>query len=309
MLPDADSYQRQRSRGHPRRVSGDIAALSKCGSGRPLVLALAFSAFACGGNQPPSPTEPTPPPVVTPPQPSTFTVTGTVRETAPAPTPPLAGGRIEILGGPRAGETVLADSDGRYRLTDLAVQDLTVRASHEGYEPETKTITVGSNATLDFGLGHPWPSGLASMLERLPIVTGTKFKRAPGPGPSYYMSSVPAAVYVSPAPVGGEIGSVAHEICHGHQDRVQRDSGRGLLTESGYYATDEGKDFIQATGWRLENGQWIEKCEPPGWCGYRNPLEDSAQSCATYYNPGGFLAPLSIAAPIRYAWATRWLPR
>lgn len=213
-----------------------------------VILALAFC-FSCGG--PTSPTPPqqqTPPPTFTPP--STFTLTGTVRETAPMPTPPLAGARVEIVGGSRTGETVVTDSDGRYRVADFSPQELSIRASREGYEPETKTITIGANATLDFGLGYPWPPGLASMLDRLPIAPGIKFKRAPGSGPSYYTSIVPAAVYVSPAPFGGEIGAISHEICHSHQDRVVRDT-LGQIGTSAYFETEEGKDFVQRTGWRF----------------------------------------------------------
>ena len=47
------------------------------------------------------------------------------------------------------------------------------------------------------------------------------------------------------------------------------------------------------------------------WCCYPNPLEDSAQTCATFYDPGDSWESdfMAVVAPKRFEWAERWLPR
>lgn len=274
-------------------------------------------AVACGGGNPPSPSPTTPTSATPTPTPasSTFTLSGNVRETAPSPTPPLIGARVEIVEGAQVGQAVVTDSTGLYSFTGLTQQTLVLRVSIEGYEPETSApVVVNAHTRLDFGLGNIWPPQLSRMMQRLPLPR-LRFKRAPGSGPSFY---VPVAgvlgagvvVYVSPAPASGELGSISHELCHAHQDRVRLDAGKSMFTD--YYDTDEGKSFVELTGWRLQNGVWVEPpCEQ--WsCGYANPIEDGAQSCATYTNPEGYQFAgadyMQRYAPRRYQWATRWLP-
>lgn len=233
-----------------------------------------------------------------------FTIRGTVRETAPNPTPALAGAAVEFVAGADA-TNVLSDQNGTFAVPNVAAQTATIRASMNGYETETKTVVVAADVVVNFALGHTWPAPIVSMLNRLPVIDGLKFKRAPGSGPSYYNSSPPVTVYVSPAPSSGEIGSIAHEVCHAHQDRLARAIGQGIY---GYYDTEEGKSFLELTGWSRVGPE--PTCER-GWCGYSNALEDSAQTCATWYDPGGSWdsAFLSSFAPKRFQWAQRWLPR
>ena len=166
-------------------------------------------------------------------------------------------------------------------------------------------------------LGHVWPSAIVNvMFGRLSVVDPLLFRRAPGSGPSVYTvvaangEQTGVVVYSSPAPFSGEIGAIAHEVCHAQQDAVARDAGGRPGATSDYYDTEEGRDFIEVTGWRQQDGVWVEKCEP--WsCGYPSPLEDSAELCATYYDPGRFNEPdhLERFAPKRCAWARRWLPK
>jgi hypothetical protein len=226
---------------------------------------------------------------------------------------------VEIVEGPQVGQVVVTDSVGMYSFTGLQQQTLSLQVSAAGYETETRAaIAVSANTFVDFGLGHMWPPQLARMMQRLPLPP-LKFKRAPGSGPSFYLSGSQSSsytagivVYVSPAPTTGELGSISHELCHGHQDRVIRDAGMSGNMLSVYPNTDEGKSFVELTGWRMQNGAWVEPpCEQ--WsCGYANPLEDSAQSCATYNNPEGYqfagVDYMRRYAPRRYEWATRWLP-
>ena len=141
------------------------------------------------------------------------------------------------------------------------------------------------------------------------MVEGLCLVRAPGTGPSQYIARDRTVVYVSPAPASGEIGSIAHEICHAHQHRVALDAGTYPGPLLGWLASPEGTDFVEITGWRLDDDRWIEQSEPWSF-GYPNPLEESAQFCAAYYNASGFFdaADLRRSAPLRYEWATRWLP-
>jgi len=267
---------------------------------------LVFTIISLGGCGSQSGSAPQTPSAPTPAVPVRFTVRGVVRETPPNPTPALYGASVELVGGPDA-IGVLTEENGAFTLRNLSAQTATIRASQDGYETETKTVVIAADTSSDFALGHTWSSEIRLMLDRLPVVEGLKFKRAPGSGPSYYSPSTsPVAVYVSPAPFSGETGSIAHEVCHSHQDRVARAIGLSL---SGYYDTEEGKSFLELTGWSRSGPE--PPCESIGCGGYPNALEDSAQVCAIYYDPGHSWNPdfLSRAAPKRYQWAQRWLPK
>lgn len=266
--------------------------------------------IACGSGAQPSSSPTTPTSATPPPVSSTYALSGNVRETAPSPTPPLIGARVEIIEGSQAGHAIVTDSTGFYSFTGLTQQTLALRVSMDGYEAEASSaVALSSNSRLDFGLGHVWPPELSRMMQRLPLPR-LRFKRAPGSGPSFYVPGAGVVVYVSPAPATGELGSISHELCHAHQDRVRIDASRPSFND--YYDTDEGQNFVESTGWRMQNGAWVEPpCEQ--WsCGYANPIEDSAQSCATYFNPEGYQFAgadyLQRYAPRRYQWATRWLP-
>ena len=83
----------------------------------------------------PSPVLPpiSPPPVVGPPG-----LRGSVSDTAFRP---LAGARVEIVDGPRAGESVTADSTGTYALAGPFSATDTIRATKEGYVPGIRTFS------------------------------------------------------------------------------------------------------------------------------------------------------------------------
>jgi len=172
---------------------------------------------------------------------------------------------------------------------------------------ETTSFTFSLNADLC----SPWPVDVCAQLSRLTVVNGLTFVRAPGPGLSFYEVEERRVVFVSPAPFGGEIASIAHEICHAHQHRAVEDEGGALLAGSlleEWARTEEGQDFIATTGWRKEGSSWVAPAWEPGWSGYPNPLEDCAQLCATYYDPSRVYGYdyLEKYAPLRYAWARRW---
>lgn len=54
---------------------------------------------------------------------------------------PIEGARIEVVDGQRANEVAITDRSGRYELPGLFSAPTTVRASKQGYAPQTKTAT------------------------------------------------------------------------------------------------------------------------------------------------------------------------
>ncbi len=89
-------------------------------------------------------------------KPPTYTLTGTVTETAPHSTTPLNGARVEIIDGANQGKFSLTDSKGQYQITTVLAGSFNVRASLDGYDNTTKLITLNANTTLAFAL-NPTP--------------------------------------------------------------------------------------------------------------------------------------------------------
>jgi hypothetical protein len=89
-------------------------------------------------------------------------LTGSVKEA----TFPIAGARIEVVGGPFAGMSTISDGFGSYRLYGL-VGDLQIRVSSAGYVTQTVPVNVAPSTTprrdqiLSFNL---LPSGRVSSL-------------------------------------------------------------------------------------------------------------------------------------------------
>ena len=114
--------------------------------GRPgLVLGVALLAAACGSSSP-APAALTPSPV------QVFTeISGHVFDTAFSP---LAGVRVEIVDGVRAGASVTSDAEGRFSFSGgQFVDGIRFRATKDGY--------VG--ATVSGPLQFPWPSAVAHL--------------------------------------------------------------------------------------------------------------------------------------------------
>jgi hypothetical protein len=120
-----------------------------------------------------------------------------------------------------------------------------------------------------------------------------------------YFAGSPTIYYIAQAP-GIETAVLAHEVCHAHQDRVARDDGWTDF-EEGWYRTAAGIDYVRSTGWRLDGSRWIE--QPEAISTSTSPLEDNADVCAYWFDPAFGPTYLERWAPIRLAWAQRWLPR
>lgn len=112
---------------------------------RSVALGLALAAAACSGGSPAAPAPPPPPPVE-----ARAVLTGAVVIAGSAT--PAAGARVEITEGVNQGAAATADVQGRYRLENLLHGAFVIRARADGFEPDTRSVTLGSDLTLDFTL-------------------------------------------------------------------------------------------------------------------------------------------------------------
>ena len=68
---------------------------------------------------------------------------------------PLAGARLEVLDGPKAGAFVMSDSAGKYKLPLLIEGPVTVRATKPGFDSDTQSVYPEYYMAPPFKLGHP----------------------------------------------------------------------------------------------------------------------------------------------------------
>jgi carboxypeptidase family protein len=130
-----------------------------------VVLAIAFAACATSGcHDTPPPSAPTPTP--TPPAAPARTIRGTVYETVPTDTTPIAGARVTVDDGPNAGKTAVADSSGRYAISGLLDSTFKLHASANGYIDRAGSLVLDQDRVLDFRL-VPEPRTITD------VVTGT----------------------------------------------------------------------------------------------------------------------------------------
>lgn len=101
-----------------------------------------------GGSSTPSSPTPTP---------TTFTLNGRVTETAPTQTTAIVGAHVSIGDGPNMGRSTTSDTGGNYSLTNLQRSAFAVTASAEGYKPQSQTVDLTSNTSLNFGLDRSGP--------------------------------------------------------------------------------------------------------------------------------------------------------
>lgn len=291
------------------------------------------ASVGCGGGAG-SPTSPSPTPTASPSERS-YVIRGVVGEYGSAnlnETLPIVGVTVTVVDGTSAGKSAMTDSSGQYVMSAVLPGTFAIRASREGYQAQERQVQVAADLVANFVMiptCESWPVELSSMMARLPLPDGLCLVRRPSAQPSNYVAVQRVVYYRSPSPGtdnggrGGEIGAIAHEICHAHQHRAILDSGRPEPKHDGemvpwWTETPAGRGFVEVTGWRLQNPGgpapsfgWVEQCESWG-CGYANPLEDSAETCAFWYNAtnDSRRGPqrLSQAAPRRAQWARQWLP-
>jgi hypothetical protein len=94
--------------------------------------------LGCGNRE--SPVEPTPPVQATPavaPAFQDFRLSGAVSDTANRP---LAGSKVEVVDGPRAGTFATTDESGRFSMPGTFTGNIALTASKDGYQQETRPV-------------------------------------------------------------------------------------------------------------------------------------------------------------------------
>lgn len=88
-----------------------------------------------------------------PPTAPTFTLTGLVvrRQDNGGP---IGGATVEVVDGPRAGDSATTDAMGRYTLSDLS-GDVIVRATRAGFDPVERTVEMTEDRQQRFELATP----------------------------------------------------------------------------------------------------------------------------------------------------------
>lgn len=110
---------------------------------------------------------------------TTFTLTGTVTESAPTLSTVLGGVTIRILDGANAGKSAVSGADGRYEITGVVSGGYTITATLPGYANASLPIGIDGNTTFNFRLD--------------PLAARTKF----GPGQYRVNTDMPAGLYYS----------------------------------------------------------------------------------------------------------------
>lgn len=107
---------------------------------------LAWSLAGCGGSSPPTaPSAPAAAPAV-----SRYSLSGIIVEQG-TQLPPL-NAQAEIVEGVNQGKRAGTDAAGHYRIDELEAGTFSLRATGDGMEPETRSVTLGANQTADFSL-------------------------------------------------------------------------------------------------------------------------------------------------------------
>jgi hypothetical protein len=101
-----------------------------------LAIALGTLSWACDAKPPFTPTSP----VASP----TFTLSGLISEDTPTGHATVSGARVQV--GTRETRSGL---DGRYSVSGVAAGTLTVSTSKDGFETDTRTITIAADTLLD----------------------------------------------------------------------------------------------------------------------------------------------------------------
>jgi len=127
-------------------------------------VALALAALSsCAHDQPVTPT------------PVPRTVSGRIVETPPTQTTGVAGARVEVVDGARAGLVTTTDDNGNFQLKGVP-GDFQVRASATGYTPSTRTVSNGDARIDDIQLA-PEPTIVTETFRGISWQTPEPFSR------------------------------------------------------------------------------------------------------------------------------------
>ena len=108
-----------------------------------VVLVLAQAVTGCGGSgSSPAPSAPSP---VSQPVPPTYALSGAIFAATPTGLAPVQGVRVEAS----SFRVATTDTNGFYSMSGLYAGSSSVRVSKEGYETDTRTVTISADTRLD----------------------------------------------------------------------------------------------------------------------------------------------------------------
>jgi hypothetical protein len=164
----------------------------------------------------------------------TYTIRGTVRESVYSSllgrVIPVVDVEVRVVDGFDIGRLATTSGDGTFTLTGLHSGNVTLRATKQGYQLSDKAISIPNTLVSDTIIRRvceEWPPEIVvEELVKLPILSDVCLVTFVEAGqPSRYVTNIRTVFYSNPAPGGGRVGSLAHELGHVHQHRVVLDAG------------------------------------------------------------------------------------
>ena len=241
---------------------------------------------------------------------------------------PISGAMVTIMSGPRSGDGVITDTDGRYTFANITGDELHLRVEKECFEPKEAIVhrslptTLPNRIPLGYQedpqenpgvilIGQAWPEGIHEVLQQTVVVNDLLFMRTaiqkehilgfynPGSGIAAVNYDVPFIFHTT-----------VHEIGHAHQHAMVSLDGSGAFNE--WENTPEGRAFAEARrrDWD-EFGKFFYDNEPH----FSSLNENGAETFATWWSDklrqhqGRVFEDLTLEenAPHRYRWAEEWL--
>ena len=267
-----------------------------------------------------------------------------LRETDRNNSVPLAGVTVTIASGPRQGEHIVTDRNGRYRFLNVPGDTLHLRVERHRFEPKEVIVHRSRPTALANGIvpnyrgdpqrnpgniliGHVWPEEAREFLERNLVVHDLLYVdlgRISGwdEALGFYSDGLAAVFSTYLADLTGlSIGILSitvHEIMHAHQDAMVSVDGSGSTRD--WVNTPEGRAFVAAREKDVAGAYTTSYDRIPG---YASDLENAAQTVAEYwaieYQWEEAVVPiwslhqagktLQELIPNRYQWCEEWIKK
>ncbi len=175
---------------------------------------------------------------------------------------PVGSVSVTIVSGPRAGERVGTDEDGKYVFPEVEEDELHIKlekAEHETKEAivhRTRATTLTDRILLEYGgpqdrpgtvlIGLAWPEYAKQVMDTVSVVSDLLLIRSETPG-SYGWGVVAVDDPEEPDPSKSTLLS---EICHARQHGVVRPRGGGTGSGTGWWSewlsSSEGEAYLEA---------------------------------------------------------------
>ncbi len=242
---------------------------------------------------------------------------------------PLPGVTITIMSGPRAGESIVTDRNGRYRFLNVPGNSLHLRTDRPRYEPKEVIVYRSQPTALSDGLvpnyrgdpqrqpgniliGQVWLDEVRFILEEtllpydiLYVDHGMSSDHLGG----LYANGL-VMLYSGSMPARYFLPTLAHELVHAHQHATI--SIDGSKRPRLWADSPEGRAFAAA---RAKDWEEVGEAAYDHIPYFRNDLAESAAEVGAYYwgvnrwRQESMHNNLEETAPNRYQWAAEWLPK